>query len=63
MSSPTRAVFSGGALTQNPIYNTLDFVQIATTGNAQDFGDIAGGGSTNGQIHNHATASNGHGGL
>ena len=63
MSSPTRAVFSGGALTPNPIYNVLDYVEIATTGNALDFGDIAGSGSTNGQIHNHATASNGHGGL
>ena len=63
MSSPIRAVFAGGALTPNPIFNTMDFVTISTLGDALDFGDIAGSGSTNGQIHNAAAASNGHGGL
>ena len=40
MSSPTRSLFVGGALTPNPIYNIIDFVTIASTGNAQDFGDL-----------------------
>ena len=36
-SSPTRAVYCGGA---NPsLVNTLDFIQIATQGNAVEFGD------------------------
>jgi hypothetical protein len=37
--------------------NTIDYVEIATTGNATDFGDLTvGRGSA-------ASASNGHGGL
>ena len=38
-ASPTRAVFGGGE-TPGRI-NTLQFVQIATLGNAQDFGDLS----------------------
>lgn len=53
MSSKTRAVFAGGA---NPDSNTIDYVQIPTTGNAIDFGD-----ATNNKFS--AGTSNGHGGL
>ena len=38
VSDPTRMVCMGG---QAPSYvNTIQFFQIATTGNAKDFGDI-----------------------
>ena len=38
-SSPTRAIFSGGGLS----VNTMDAVEIMTTGNAFDFGDLTQG--------------------
>jgi len=39
-ASPTRGVFSGGYSPNSPTcLNTLQYVTIATTGNAQDFGD------------------------
>ena len=64
MSSSTRSVFAGGAITPNPIYNIMDFVEIATTGNALDFGDIAGEDNSNeGKIQNGNSVSNNHGGL
>ncbi len=37
MSSSTRAVFGGG---YTPYTNVIDYVTIASTGNAQDFGDL-----------------------
>jgi len=42
-SDTTRAIFAGGKQQQSPSpeYNIIDFVTIATTGNAQDFGDIS----------------------
>ena len=55
-ADPTRAVVFCGT-SDAPIRNTIEFVTIATTGNATDFGDAtaakfqAGG------------SSNGHGGL
>ena len=41
-ASTTRAVFSGGQLSNSPFtsQNIIDYVTIATTGNATDFGDI-----------------------
>ena len=43
VGSSTRSVFIGGAMpvSPSPFYtvNNIDFVEIATTGNAQDFGD------------------------
>ncbi len=40
-ASPTRGVFSGGYSPNSPTcLNTLQYVTIATTGNAQDFGDM-----------------------
>ena len=42
-SDTTRAVFAGGKIQQSPSaqHNIIDFVTIATTGNAQDFGDLS----------------------
>ena len=54
MSSTTRAVFAGDA---SGTSNVIDYVQIPTTGNAIDFGDLD---ANNGYS---AGASNGHGGL
>ena len=40
-ASPTRGVFSGGYSPNSPTcLNTLQYVTIASTGNAQDFGDM-----------------------
>ena len=60
MASATRAVFQSGDAPGIPSVsadNRLDFVQIATTGNAVDFGD------TNDHRRGMMSASNGHGGL
>ena len=59
-SSPTRMVIIGGGT--GPSYpfttvNTIDFVTIATTGDAVDFGDTESGRTSA------AAVSNGHGGL
>ena len=59
MSSSTRGMWGGGKSGSSPYPNKtdVDYVEIATTGNAKDFGDLSvarhGGGGT----------SNGHGGL
>ena len=54
-SSGTRALFAGGGNIGSPFVtvNTIQFVTIATTGNASDFGDLTvsrynGGGLSNG---------------
>ena len=55
-ASATRAVYGGGRL--NPsYYNNIDTVEIATTANATDFGNLNASG------HNLQGFSNGHGGL
>ena len=44
-SSSTRGVVGGGAIYANSaytLYNTIEYVTIASTGNAQDFGDLTG---------------------
>ena len=51
-SSPTRGVVAGGGG-----INTIQYVQIMTTGNAIDLGDLTAGNQYG------AGASNGHGGL
>ena len=53
-SSPTRAVWAGG---NDPYRDSIDYVQIMTTGNALDFGDISAAREGLGGL------SNGHGGL
>ena len=55
--SPTRAVFSGGGQSPDPLTNSMSFVEILTTGNGLDFGDLTDG------RQNFAGFSNGHGGL
>ena len=62
MSSPTRSVFSAGTYYDSGFIrpNTMDYVEIATTGNAKDFGDMAMMTDETGLA---AGGSNGHGGL
>jgi len=52
MNSTTRGVFAGGALSDNTKQNVIDYITIASTGNATDFGDLSSatvgaGGSSN----------------
>lgn len=54
-SSNTRGLFMGGynsASSTSARYNTIDYITIASTGNASDFGDLSsqgtGGGTSNG---------------
>jgi hypothetical protein len=54
-SSSTRGVFGGGWTTQS--VNTIDYVTIASTGNATDFGDLTAA------VYGLAACSNAHGGL
>ena len=63
-NNKTRSCFAGGEDTRaaggNPNqvgYDVIDYVQIATTGNAVDFGNLIGG------ITGSASCSNAHGGL
>ena len=63
MSSSTRCVFGGRTYYSHPSFirvNTMDFVEIATTGNAVDFGDMA---MMTDVVGLAAGGSNGHGGL
>ena len=63
MSSSTRCVFGGRTYYSHPSFyqvNTMDFVEMATTGNAVDFGDMA---FMTSAVGNTAGGSNGHGGL
>lgn len=57
MSSSTRAVWAGGHSGGGTQQNSIEFVTIQTTGNAQDFGDLTVG--RRGPV----SLSNGHGGL
>ena len=65
VASPTRAVFMAGQLPSpsNGKVNTIDYVEIATLGNAVDFGDMSTSGSTNGVVQGTGASSNAHGGL
>jgi len=58
VSSSTRATFNGGSnAAGNTRYNIIDYVTIASTGNASDFGDLGA------YPANSAGTSNAHGGL
>ena len=59
VSSPTRGVFMGGQnpASPNPQLATMDYIEIMTTGNALDFGDLATARTSGGGV------SNAHGGL
>ena len=65
VSSPTRGCWLGGTTDSSPYpdVNTIDYVEILTTGNAVDFGDTTHGDSTDGKVVNAAGVSNAHGGL
>ena len=56
-ANQVRAVFTGGYRVGSTVTNAIDFLTFATTGNAQDFGDLA---SPTAQV---ANASDSHGGL
>ena len=62
-ASPTRGVAGGGYFANAPtgetggFTNIIDFIEIATTGNSKDFGDL-----TN-TVRHIKGESNGHGGL
>ena len=58
LSDNVRGVFGGGQVPSAPIrLNSIDYVTIASTGNAQDFGDLTGERNSSG------SASDSHGGL
>jgi hypothetical protein len=61
MSNSIRGVFAGGydPSPSTTSLNTMDFVTIASTGNAQDFGDVNG---SNGLFFGQS-CSDSHGGL
>ena len=62
-ASKTRGLFVGGGTSSSPYTNIIDYVEIASLGNAQDFGDltIPLDGSSN--FNSTATISDCHGGL
>ena len=43
VNSAVRAIFAGGYDAPNNFFNTIDYVTISTTGDAQDFGDLTQG--------------------
>ena len=53
-ASSTRGTWAGGGPS---LTNIIDYIQIMTTGNTTDFGDL------NTAIQNQTGCSNGHGGL
>ena len=60
MSSPVRAVYAGGYSGSSPVgtvVNQMEYVQIASTSDSLDFGDLATA------VRSGASISNGHGGL
>ena len=58
-ASQTRGCFAGGTTDGSNASNAISYIQISTTGNAMDFGDLGGGGRRNGV----AGLSDSHGGL
>ena len=60
METITRGVFAGSVAdgSSNTFTNVIDYINIASTGNAQDFGDI-----TNGENYQVIGCSDSHGGL
>ena len=61
-ASPVRGVFAGGGNdtpAPNTVYDTMDYINILTEGNAVDFGNLS---TSRWQIYN-GCVSNAHGGL
>ena len=65
LASSTRGIFAGGYIYPSPAvtYNTIDYVSIASTGDAQDFGDLTYAGQTNGANRSVSGCSDVNGGL
>ena len=65
LASSTRAIFAGGYIYPSPsvTYNTIDYVTIASAGNAQDFGDLTYTGQTNGASRSVSGCADVNGGL
>ena len=40
LASPTRGLFCGGSVPSTPVVKNIDYITIASTGNAADFGDL-----------------------
>ena len=60
----SRGVFAGINTTSNNASNIIEYITIASPGNAIDFGDLAPiGGSGTGVKRSNTGTSNGHGGL
>ena len=57
-ASQTRGCFGGGTTDGSDTVNVINFIQIATTGNAQDFGDLS-----EGRRNGMGGLSDSHGGL
>jgi len=64
-SSHIRGIFAGGYVPTSPYvaYNVIDFIQIATLGDALDFGDLTYSGQTNGASRGFSGCSDVNGGL
>ena len=64
-SSRTRGLFAGGYVPTSPYvaYNVIDFITIASAGNASDFGDLTFSGQTNGASRGFSGCSDVNGGL
>ena len=64
-SSHTRGIFAGGYVPTSPYvaYNVIDYITIASAGNAQDFGDLTYSGQTNGASRGFSGCSDVNGGL
>ena len=56
-ASQTRATFAGGINVSSTNFNTIDYIQIQSLGNATDFGDMTAA------FHAHTGVSDSHGGL
>ena len=61
-SSKTRGIFAGG-YDQPSFFNIIDFITIASTGNASDFGDLTFGGASDGKARGPSGCSDNNGGL
>ena len=52
VSNATRGIIAGSSTEPNQNYNTIDYLTIATTGNASDFGDLTVGKGIGGSMSN-----------
>ena len=62
-ASKTRGLFVGGGTPSSPYTNIIDYVEIVSLGNAQDFGDLTIPLDDSSNLNSTATISDCHGGL